>query len=272
VAEFLLSGKAAIVTGGAQGMGRAMAVALARAGANVLAVDVEREPLDQTTAQAQSVAGRMIGLVADVSRDDERTRIAEACRSSFGGVDVLINNAGIGQATIRADYAVNPLRPWEVSGEHLLRFVAVHAVAPLRLASEVLPDMRAKGRGRIITVVTDFAVMMRGTFTAYGGAKAASEAYMSGLAGETQGTGVTVNVITPGGMVNTRMVPDRPGMVRNTLLQPDVMDATILWLASNDSDGVTGRRFNASLWDSKLAPREAAAKAAAPIGWAGTST
>ena len=270
MAEFSLLGKSAIVTGAGRGMGRAMALGLARAGAHVLAVDVDQAPLDEAVGEAPPA--RMRGLVADVSREQDRAKIVETCRTAFGGIDVLINNAGIGQATIRADYAVNPLRPWEVSDDHLLRFVAVHAVAPLRLAAAALPDMRAKGRGRIVTVVTDFAVMMRGSFSAYGGAKAASEAYMSGLAEELAGTGITVNVITPGGMVNTRMVPDRPGLVRESILQPDTMVPTILWLASDDSDGVTARRFNTSLWNPELPPKESAAKASAPIGWAGAKS
>lgn len=258
-----LTGKAAIVTGGSRGLGRAMVVALAKAGANVLVVDIDGEPVIEPGVPAE----RFKHISADVTREDDRRRIVETCRSAFGRIDMLVNNAGIGMQTIRTDYATNPLHPWDVPAANLMEFHAVHSVAPLRLASEVLPTMRAQGRGRILTVVTDFAVMMRPNFTAYAGAKAASEAYTAGLAVDLKGSGITVNAITPGGMVDTRLVPDRPGMARADLLRPDVMGPPVAWFASDEADGITARRINANLWDEKLPGVQAAEKACAPIGW-----
>ena len=258
-----LTGKACIVTGGSRGLGRAMVTALAHAGANVLVVDIDGEPV----VEAGIPTARLRHLNADVTREDERRRIAETCKSAFGRIDMLINNAGIGQATIRADYATNPLHPWDVPAQNLAEFFAVHSIAPLRLAAGVIPTMRAQGRGRILTVVTDFAVMMRPNFTAYAGAKAASEAYTAGLAVDLKNSGITVNAITPGGMVDTRLVPDRPGMARSALLQPDVMGPTVVWFASDEADGVTAKRINANRWDEKLPGAQAAEKACDPIGW-----
>jgi len=258
-----LSGKACIVTGGSRGLGRAMVTALAEAGANVLVVDVDGEPV----VEAGIPAERLRHMKADVTREDERIRIAEMCKDLFGRIDVLINNAGIGQQTIRMDYATNPLHPWDVPQENLAEFFAVHSIAPLRLAAAVIPAMRAQGRGRILTVVTDFAVMMRPSFTAYGGAKAASEAYTAGLAVDLKGSGITVNAITPGGMVDTRLVPDRPGMKRENLLQPAVMGPAVVWFASDEADGITAKRIDAKVWDEKLSGKQNAEKACKPIGW-----
>lgn len=258
-----LSGKACIVTGGSRGLGRGVVVALAKAGANVLVVDIDGEPVVESGISD----GRLRHLNADVTRDEDRTRIVETCKSAFGRIDMLVNNAGIGQQTIRADYATNPLHPWDVPAQNLAEFFAVHSIAPLRLAAAVIPTMRDQGRGRILTVVTDFAVMMRPSFTAYGGAKAASEAYTAGLAVDLKTSGITVNAITPGGMVNTRLVPDRPGMAREALLQPDIMGPPVVWFASDEADGVTARRINANRWDGKLPGAQAAANACDPIGW-----
>ena len=127
--------------------------------------------------------------------------------------------------------------------------------------------MLAQGRGRILTVVTDFAVMMRPSFTAYGGAKAASEAYTAGLAVDLKDSGITVNAITPGGMVDTRLVPDRPGMKRAELLRPEVMGPAIVWFASDEADGITANRIDAKRWNDSIPGKQAAAQACAPIGW-----
>jgi 3-oxoacyl-[acyl-carrier protein] reductase len=258
-----LSGKAAIVTGGSRGLGRGVVVALAKAGANVLVVDIDGDPVIEAGVPAE----RLKHLNADVTREDDRARIAETCKSAFGRIDVLVNNAGIGQQTIRHDYATNPLHPWDIPATNLAEFFAVHSIAPLRLAAQVIPTMRAQGRGRILTVVTDFAVMMRPSFTAYGGAKAASEAYSAGLAVDLNDSGITVNAITPGGMVDTRLVPDRPGMKREDLLQPGVMGPAVAWFASDEADGITARRIDAKVWDEKLPGRQNAEKACKPIGW-----
>ena len=267
MSDISLDGKAAIVTGSAGGLGQAMAVALAEAGAEVLAVDIDGDRIGDTVAAAKDAAPRIHPWAADVSKDDDRAGIIAASAEQCGGVDVLINNAGIGQATIRADYAVNPLKPWEIEAEHLLNFHAVHSVAPLRPAAAALPTMRTQGKGKIVTVTTGLDTMLFSVMTAYGGAKAASEAYQAGLARELADTGITVNTFGPGGMSNTRMVPDRPGLDREKLVQPSVMGPPAVWLASDLSDGVTGRRFNASLWDHSLPPAEAAAKTSGPIAW-----
>lgn len=258
-----LTGKACIVTGGSRGLGRGVVVALAKAGANVLVVDIDGEPV----VEAGIPAGRLKHLNADVTSDADRTKIAQTCKSAFGRIDMLVNNAGIGQQTIRADYATNPLHPWDVPPQNLAEFFAVHSIAPLRLAAEVIPTMRAQGRGRILTVVTDFAVMMRPSMTAYGGAKAASESFTAGLAVDLKNSGITVNAITPGGMVDTRLVPDRPNMKRSDLLQPSVMGPAVAWFASDEADGITAKRIDAKLWDDKLTGKQNADKMCQPIGW-----
>ncbi|NQV54423.1 MAG: SDR family oxidoreductase [Rhodospirillales bacterium] len=273
--DISLGGKATIVSGAGSGLGQTMALALAGAGANVLIADNREGAIAATldAAPNDGVRARLAGYVADVAFEGERIKIADACVREFGRIDALINNAGIGQDTIREDYATNPIRPWEVEAKHLEKFFAVHTIAPLRLAAAVLPAMIAQGKGRIITVTTSLTTMTRGNMTAYGGAKAASEAYMAGLSEElardVDTAGITVNILVPGGAADTPMVPDRPGLDRRTLTPPWVMAAPVIWLVSDLSDGITARRFIGKDWDPKAPLEDAINSAGAPIGWNG---
>jgi len=102
---------------------------------------------------------------------------------------------------------------------------------------------------------------------AYGPSKAALEAFSAIMAKDLAGTGVTVNVLVPGGVTNTPMVPLEAGYDRTEMIQPAVMAPPLNWLVSDAAAGVTGRRFLAVHWDPSLPPEEAAAKAGAAVAW-----
>jgi NAD(P)-dependent dehydrogenase (short-subunit alcohol dehydrogenase family) len=101
----------------------------------------------------------------------------------------------------------------------------------------------------------------------YGGSKAANEALLTALAQELEGTGVTANVLVPGGASDTRLVSRSIVPDRSTLIRPEVMVPPLLWLCSNASDGVNGQRFIGMRWDNNLPPAEAAKNAGAPMAW-----
>ena len=114
--------------------------------------------------------------------------------------------------------------------------------------------------------------MIRSGSPTYGPSKAALEALSAIMAKDLDGTGVTVNVLVPGGVTNTPMVPQAAGFDRNEMIQPEVMVPPLLWLLSNGAASVTGRRFLAVHWDPKLAPEEAAEKAGAAAAWTSIAT
>jgi NAD(P)-dependent dehydrogenase (short-subunit alcohol dehydrogenase family) len=116
-------------------------------------------------------------------------------------------------------------------------------------------------------VTTSLDTMYRAGMQPYGGSKAANEAHLLAFAHELEGTGVTANVLVPGGAADTRMVSPGQEPDRTKLIQPDVMVAPLVWLCSNASDGITGQRFIAMRWDKNLPPAEAAKKAGAPAAW-----
>ena len=126
--------------------------------------------------------------------------------------------------------------------------------------------------GRIVNVTTSLGTMLHGGWTPYGPSKASAEALSAVMAADLEGTGVTVNVVIPGGTVNTSMIPKEAPFARDALLQPDIMLPPLLWLVSSAADHVTGKRFLGSSWNKQLGADAAAEKAGAPIGWKGLAT
>lgn len=264
----VLDGKVAIVTGAGRGLGRVMALALLDAGARVGAVELDAPVLAELTAAARErgAGERLLGIAADVASDDAGPRIVDAIAKSFGRIDILLNNAGINIGLFRADgHGIGKF--WEVKPTEFRRIIEVNVIAPFLMTRAVLPTMLAQHWGRIINVTTSLDTMWRGGMQPYGGSKAANEAHLLAFAQELDGSGVTANVLVPGGAANTRMVSSIQSPDRAKLIQPEVMIAPLLWLASNASDGVTGRRFVGVRWDAKLPAAEAAEQASAPAAW-----
>ena len=266
--------RVAIVTGAAGGIGRAMTRALLAEGIRVAAVDRDREPLEALAASAreEGKAAELLIIGADLADDSAADAIAKATGGKFGRIDILVNNAGIGPGAIRPDSWQRPLRFWEITPDQWRRFVAVHTTAPLALTNAVVPEMMRQGWGRIINVTTSLGTMLNAGSPTYGPSKAALEALSAIMAKDLDGTGVTVNVLVPGGVTNTPMISDEAGFDRAKLIQPEVMAPPLVWLVSNAAGKVTGQRFLAVHWDTKLPPDEAAEKAGAPVAWTSIAT
>ncbi len=259
--EMSLSGKAAIVTGAGSGLGEVMATALAMAGASVIAVDQNANAVESL---ASLVGGNVVPMQADVTSSIEMGQAVDLCADRFGHVDVVVCNAGIGMSSIRADYHTNPIKSWELDPEVVRRFLDVNALGPFRLAHAAVPRMLEQGWGRIISVTTSLSTMIRAGNCPYGPSKAAHEALAAIMAGDLKGSGVTVNVLVPGGAADTPLVP---GAERSALIKPVVMGPPVVWLASQESDGITARRFIANEWDTSLPGADAAERCSAPIAW-----
>ncbi len=268
------TGRVAIVTGAAGGIGRAFVKGLLGAGIRVAAVDRTRDGLAAVAANAheQGREGALLTIEADLASDSAHTEIVGKTRGHFGKIDILVNNAGVGQATLRPGNWQDPLRFWDVTSEQWRLFVAVHTTAPLALANAVVHDMMAARWGRIVNVTTSLGTMIRNGSPTYGPSKAALEALSAIMAKDLDGTGVTVNVLVPGGVTNTPMVPQEAGFDRQDMIQPEVMAPPLLWLLSDAAAAVTGRRFLAVHWDPKLPPAQAAEKAGAPVAWTQIAT
>jgi NAD(P)-dependent dehydrogenase (short-subunit alcohol dehydrogenase family) len=266
--------RAAIVTGAAGGIGRELVLGLLGNGLKVAAVDRTAQGLAELAqaAQQRQRGANLMTIEADLARDESIDEIVAKTRGRFGMIDILVNNAGVGQATIRSDNRQRPIKFWEVTAEQWRLFVAVHNNAPMALSRAVVHDMMRQKWGRIVNVTTSLGTMIRDGSPAYGPSKAALEAFSAIMAKDLAGTGVTVNVLVPGGVTNTPMVPLEAGYDRAEMIQPAVMAPPLAWLVSDAAGAVTGRRFLAVHWDPSLPPEQAAEKAGAPVAWTAIAT
>jgi NAD(P)-dependent dehydrogenase (short-subunit alcohol dehydrogenase family) len=266
--------RTAVITGAAGGIGRSLVGGLLGAGVRVAAVDRTAQGLAELAqaAQERQQGANLLTIEADLARDEAIGEIVAKAKARFGAIDILVNNAGVGQATIRADNRQNPIRFWEVTPEQWKLFVAVHNNAPMALSRALVHDMMARKWGRIVNVTTSLGTMIRQGSPTYGPSKAALEAFSAIMAKDLAGTGVTVNVLVPGGATNTGMIPEGSGFAREDMIQPEVMAPPLVWLVSDNAAGVTGRRFLAVHWDASLPPEQAGAKAGAPVAWTSIAT
>ena len=180
-------GRVAIVTGSSRGMGRAMAVALAAAGADVVVNFKDNEAEAQTTARQIEATGRHTLIVrADVSVSEDVDRLVEACVGQLGAPTILVNNAGIGKRVL--DVADLDIETWNAT-------LAVNLTAPFLMTQAVVPHMRKAGWGRIINVSSTAAQTGGSVGPHYAASKAGIIGLTHGYASKLVKEGITVNAI-----------------------------------------------------------------------------
>jgi len=259
-------GCVAIITGAGRGLGRTMALGLLQAGAQVTGVDIDPPALDELNGAAGAARQRLLPLKADVTREDEARGIVAQTMERFGRVDVLVNNAGLNLSTVDPSAIKTAPSFRDIAPADYRRIFEVNAIAPFLVARAAIEPMLKQKWGRIIGVTTSLDTMYRKGMMPYGATKAAHECFVAALADELEGSGITANVLVPGGAAITRMTAGY-GAAQAKMIPPDVMVKPLLWLASRASDGVNGRRFIGAQWDAKLTPEAAAEKCSAPAAW-----
>ena len=264
-----LSGRVAIVTGAGRGLGRAMALALAGAGVDVVATAArEAGEIARLVTEAAGAPGRVVAAIADVTQESDAARVVATAEKEFGRLDILVNNAGRGMKYVSEHFLTEPTRFWETSAEAWRLVIDANVNGPFLMARAAAPSMIRAGWGRIVNISMNHETMRRRGFSPYGPSKAALESETIIWSQDLEGTGVTVNALLPGGATLTGMIPDGiDAGLRAKLLDPTIIAAPLLWLASPLSDGVSGKRFVAARWRAELAPSEAAAAATDNAGW-----
>jgi 3-oxoacyl-[acyl-carrier protein] reductase len=266
-----LEGKTAIVTGGGRGLGRAMALGLARAGANVMITAARnRDEVDAVVSEAVTnrYAGAIHAMVADAASETESLLVVSRTIGDFGALHILVNNAGRGMRFVSEGFFDTPTRFWETAPAVWRMIIDTNVNGPFMMARAAVPHMLRERWGRIVNISMNHETMRRAGFSPYGPSKAALESETIIWALDLAGTGVTVNSLLPGGASDTGMVPETvPASDRRRLLDPQIMVPPLLWLVSEEAGAVTGARVVAKLWDSSLPPAEAAEKASSMAGW-----
>ena len=268
-----LEGRIAIVTGAASpiGMGRSITTGLVRAGARVAMLDVNEDWLDQSANDMREIGGddAVLPIVADVTDPESVESAVQRTINEMGGLHILVNNAGINARTggfgARAAGSQNDF--WTLPADAWLRVISVNLSGPFLMSHAVAPHMIEQGFGRIIGVTTSMDTMWRKGGAPYGPSKAGHEALVAIMAQDLEGTGVTANVLTPGGATATNMVIPPEGATTDALIQPEAMQSPAVWIASDDASHWNGRRIIAYYWDDSLPLEERLEKCSAPAAW-----
>jgi NAD(P)-dependent dehydrogenase (short-subunit alcohol dehydrogenase family) len=240
-----------LVTGATNGLGRAMSEALARSGS---AVAVTGRDAERARAVAAELPGA-VGVRLDVRDEASVERGVDEVWARLGGVDMLVNNAGIGMRTVNPDFLTRPLGFWEVPVDGFRAVVETNLTGYFLVARAVTPRLLAAGGGRIVNVSVNESTMRRAGFVPYGPSRAGSEALSRVMAADLRDTGVRVNVLLPGGATATGMLPS--GASGPGILPPSVMGPPIVWLASEEAAAVHDERIVATEFGAWLSARRA---------------
>ena len=239
---FDLSGKVAVITGGAGGIGVVYAEALADAGASVLLADLDADAATRVAKEMQAKGHSVSGTGVDVRSRESADAMAQAAVDAFGGIDILVNNAAIMVDLPPYGLGNIPVDDWD-------RVIDVNFRGPLLCTQAVLPAMEARGGGRIVNGLSAGAFMPGGI---YGVSKFALHGLTVNLASELGGRGINVNAIAPGLVDNesayVALPKDSP--FRDAIAQtipgkpsgpPEDLVGTLLLLCSRAGDWITGQ-------------------------------
>jgi NAD(P)-dependent dehydrogenase (short-subunit alcohol dehydrogenase family) len=243
-----LDGVRALVTGSTSGLGLAMASALASGGA---AVVVTGRSAERAAAVAAGLDGsRSFGLGMDVRDPASVASGVESAWSRLGGIDLLVNNAGIGMRTVNPRFLEEPQPFWAVPVDGFRDVFDTKVIGCFLVAAAVVPRMLEAGGGRVVNISMNESTMVRRGFVPYGPSGAAVEALSRVMAADLADSPVRVNMLLPGGATATGMVPSEglSDEMRSSLLSPEVMGPPVVWLASPEAADVHDERIVAAQW------------------------
>jgi NAD(P)-dependent dehydrogenase (short-subunit alcohol dehydrogenase family) len=214
-----LDAKTAIITGGGTGIGQGVALRLASAGAKVVICGRRKPPLDEVLGAIKDQGGEGLAIQADVSDAQDVEGLVASTQQTFGGVDILINNAGIGGGGYIHKHDI---QKWD-------QVMAVNLRGPFLTARAVLPEMRSQGQGHIINISSEAGLEYYQGNGAYGVSKHALNALGEFIQRENQDFGVRVDTVCPG-MVITEMTQDSKGLDHSKCLYPEDIADLVMWL------------------------------------------
>ncbi len=239
-----LSGKVAIVTGSARGIGRAIALKLAEVGADIVVNDIATaaDSLESVATEIRALQRQVLAVTADVSSKDDVNRLIEAAASTFGHIDIMVNNAGVTRDQLL-------MRMTDEEWDTVLNIDLKSAFLCTRA---VLRHMLRQRSGRIVSIASVVGIIGNAGQANYAAAKAGVIAFTRSVAKEVGSRGITANAVAPG-FIETRMTEKLDGKQRQALLQHiplgsigtprDVAEA-VAFLASEEAKYITGQVLN----------------------------
>ena len=239
-----LEGRKAIVTGAGQGIGRAIALELARRGSDIVVCDLNPETADRTAREVEASARRALSLPVDVADAPAVVRAVEQSLERFGRIDILVNNAGWDR-----------IQPFvDTTPEFRDKVIAVNYKGVLNFSQPVCRHMAERKEGKIVNIASDAGRVGSLGETVYAGAKGGVIAFTKSLAREMARFGVHVNCVCPG-PTDTELFRQQPEKVRMALeraipfrrvAKPEDIARAVAFFASPTSDYVTGQVLSVS--------------------------
>lgn len=236
-----LQGKVAVVTGAARGLGRAIALRLARDGAAVAVWDLNRKGAEETAQMIRDAGGHAIGLACNSAKADQIANAVEQTHAELGPVTILVNNA-----------ALSPFVKFEDLTEQIWDdLMAINLKGPFLCCKAMVPDMLKAGWGRIINIASSSAQTGSSHQTHYAASKGGVIAFTKSLALEFATRGITANAVPPG-FVNTEGLQEAPIDIEafSPLTpmkrpgRPENIAAAVAFLATDDADYITGHTLS----------------------------
>lgn len=230
-----LKDKVAVITGAGRGIGKAVAAAYGRAGANLALCARTASELDQTVAELRAFKVEVHGWVCDVSLEEPVREFVGAAHKKFGRIDVLVNNAGV--MTRPVPMTELDIKKWDYT-------MAVNLRGPFLITRAVLPIMTKQKSGSIINVSSMIGRGAYANFIAYATSKWGLEGFTQTLAAEARSSNIRVNSVEPG-YVATKLT----GFSGS---KPESVTDVFVYLASDESKSITGKMLSSSGWKSQL--------------------
>src|ERR687884_762992 len=230
----MLRGKVVMITGASRGLGRALTLACAEEGANLIITSRSAESFEPVAEEAEGTGVEVLAIPGDVSRSTHVEKLVDAAVERFGRIDVLVNNAGLlGPRVPIAEY---PEDEWR-------KVLEANLTGPFLLTKAVIPHMLEGGS--IINITSGVSIEGRPRWGAYSVSKFGVEGLTQILAAELKDRGIRANSVDPGGMRTEMRAAAYPKEDPATRITPEENTDVFLYLASDESKGVTGRRFKA---------------------------
>jgi 2-hydroxycyclohexanecarboxyl-CoA dehydrogenase len=242
--------RVALVTGGARGIGRAIALALAEDGRAVAVADLLEEQAREVAGEIEAAGGRAVAVALDITDSEGVRETAAAIARDLGPIEILINNAGWDE-----------LKPFVATDEAFWdRIIDINFKGALRTTHAILPGMMDRGWGRIVNIGSDAGRVGSSMEAVYSGAKGATITFTKTIARESARKGVTANAVCPGptdtplvqGIVDS--APDAQkvlgamtgAVAMKRLGQPSEVAAAVAFLASEQAGFITGQTLSVS--------------------------